>query len=390
VAHRSWSSFESSTGLLARSVLPATVLALLLAGAATAQAQIAAFDANSGAELYAAACAACHGRDGSGSPQSLVGFETPLPDFTDCSFTTPEPDADWLAIAHEGGPVRAFDRRMPAFGRALSEAALRRAIGYIRSFCTNRSWPRGELNLPRALLTEKAFPENEAIVTFGLSGGDAPAIDSAVIYERRIGVRSQLELELPIALEKNGAARWQRGLGDVAAAFKHVLFHSLDSGTIVSVGGEAALPTGKTSTGFGKGVLIVEPFLAIGQMLGADSFIQLQSGMEFPTDRAKADREAFVRMAAGRSFMQGGFGRSWTPMIELAAASELPAPATGRDRETEWNLVPQMQVSLSKRQHVLVSGGLQIPLNDRRERGIEVLTYLLWDWFDGGFFDGWR
>jgi hypothetical protein len=51
------------------------------------------------------ACAACHGTDGRGTPQSTVGFDTPIPDFTDCSFATPEPDADWLAVMHDGGPL---------------------------------------------------------------------------------------------------------------------------------------------------------------------------------------------------------------------------------------------------------------------------------------------
>ena len=52
----------------------------------------------------------------------------PLPDFTDCSFDSPEAAADWLAVAHDGGPVRAFDRRMPAFGEALTAAELERTV----------------------------------------------------------------------------------------------------------------------------------------------------------------------------------------------------------------------------------------------------------------------
>src|SRR5687767_11975192 len=68
-----------------------------------------------GRRLYRAACAACHGPDGRGQPRATVGFDTPLPDFTDCAFATPEPDVDWIAITHRGGPARAFDRRMPAF-----------------------------------------------------------------------------------------------------------------------------------------------------------------------------------------------------------------------------------------------------------------------------------
>lgn len=38
----------------------------------------------SGAELYDAACAACHGADGSGLSSDRVGFQVPVPDFTDC------------------------------------------------------------------------------------------------------------------------------------------------------------------------------------------------------------------------------------------------------------------------------------------------------------------
>ena len=119
----------------------------------------------SGAELYRSACAACHGADGRGSQPAAVGFSTPLPDFTDCSFATREPDADWFAIAHDGGPVRAFDRRMPAFGEALTDAELAAIVEHIRDFCGEPRWPRGELNLPRPLVTEKAFPEDEAVLT---------------------------------------------------------------------------------------------------------------------------------------------------------------------------------------------------------------------------------
>ena len=135
-----------------------------------------------GRGLYEAACAACHGPDGRGLPPSTVGFEIPLPDFTDCSFATPEPDADWLAIVHDGGPTRAFDRRMPAFGEALSGPQLQKIIDHLRTFCTDRTWPRGELNLPRALVTEKAFPENEAVVTTTIGSGTERVFGNEFLY----------------------------------------------------------------------------------------------------------------------------------------------------------------------------------------------------------------
>src|SRR6185503_14287737 len=115
--------------------------------------------------IYQAACVTCHGADGRGAPRASVGFDTPLPDFTDCAFTTAEADVDWQAVVHEGGRVRGLSRRMPAFGDALSRSQITAVVGYIRRFCGDDRWPRGDLNFPRAFFTEKAFPENEVVLT---------------------------------------------------------------------------------------------------------------------------------------------------------------------------------------------------------------------------------
>lgn len=363
-------------------IVCAGALLLLLAAAADAQTTK---PERSGEELYRFACAACHGADGTGAPQSQVGFDDPLPDFTDCSFNTPEAAADWFAVAHDGGPVRAFSRRMPAFGGALTAAELERTVDHVRGFCEDGAWPRGDLNFPRALVTEKAFPENEALVTTAIQTGSSREVTNAVIYERRLGARSQWEVQIPLTMQAAEGSQWRRGLGDVAVAVKHVLFHSMNSGTIVSAAGEVLLPTGKESEGLGSGVMKFEPFIAAGQMLGSSSFVQTQAGAEIPRKRDRAETEAFWRGAVGTTFVQEEFGRSWTPIVELTALRELE-----RGRPVEWDLVPQLQVSLSKRQHILLSGGVRIPLNERGERHTQVLTYVLWDWFDGGLRDGWR
>lgn len=339
----------------------------------------------SGQELYLAACAACHGADGTGVARASLGFDVEVPDFTECSFATPEADADWLAVAHQGGPVRAFDRRMPAFGEALSEDELLRIIGHVRTFCGSRDWPRGELNLPRALVTEKAFPENEAVWTTAMTASDTDEIGNELLFERRFGARNQFEVVVPVMLQRDLGAGWSRGLGDVAVAVKRVLFHSLEAGRILSVAGEVVLPTGKESAGLGKGITVFEPFLAFGQILPSDGFVQVQAGAELPAGGEDTTAETFARLAIGKTFVQGRFGRSWSPMIEVLAARDMEA-----GERITWALVPQMQVSLSKRQHILLSGGLHIALNATAGRDVQVLTYLLWDWWDGGFFSGWR
>jgi hypothetical protein len=186
-------------------------------------------------------------------------------------------------------------------------------------------------------------------------------------------------------MQSSEGSSWRRGLGDVAFAVKHVLFHSMGTGTIVSAAGEVVLPTGKESEGLGSGVMKFEPFVSAGQMLGSASFVQVQVGAEIPRLSERAEKEAFWRGAVGTTLVQGAFGRSWTPMLEVTGVRELE-----RGSGAEWDLVPQLQVSLSKRQHILVSGGVRIPVKERGERHAQVLTYLLWDWFDGGLRDGWR
>ena len=334
--------------------------------------------------LYQAACANCHGVDGTGALASAVAFEEELPDFSSCTFASREPDADWAAVVHDGGPVRGFSRMMPAFGDALTDDEILRVLGYVRSFCGDDAWPPGELNLPRPLVTEKAYPEDEAVLSTTASVEGAGVVMSRLVYERRFGARNQVEFVLPFGAREQTGGGWAAGVGDFAVGIKRALVHSLSSGTIVSVTGEVVLPTGLEDEGFGKGTMVLEPFLTLGQILPSDGFLQVQAGVEIPLERAAADDEAFARIALGKSFTQGRFGRTWSPMVEVLAARELIDGA-----RMQWALLPQMQVTLNTRQHIMVNAGVRIPLTDAATTPTEVLFYVLWDWFDGGLFAGW-
>jgi mono/diheme cytochrome c family protein len=334
--------------------------------------------------VYMAACAACHGADGRGMPKSSVAFEEPLPDFTNCSFATREPDGDWLAVSHDGGPARGFARMMPAFGEALSEADLTRALAHVRTLCPDRRWPPGDLNLPRPLFTGKAFPEDEAVFTSTIAAeGDASAA-SKIIYETRVGPRGQVELIAPFVVKDTGGKGWDGGIGDVGLAYKRVLWFDRGRGSIFSAAGEVFFATGDDGKDIGSGTTRFEPFLAWGQILPRDGFAHLQAGAEIPMDSGRAAREGFVRVAAGRSFTEGMFGRTWSPMVELLANRDLEPGAA-----THWAVAPQFQVTLNVRQHIMASIGARIPLDDRDARNTEIAFYLLWDWFDGGLTDGW-
>jgi mono/diheme cytochrome c family protein len=365
---------------LPRSMIVATGLLL----AATSR-QLPAQTEADGAILYAASCAACHASDGRGRTAAELGFLTPVPDFTDCDFANREPDADWGAIIHQGGPVRGFDRLMPSFGQALSQTEIDAILLHVRAFCRNPDWPRGELNLPRALFTEKAYPEDEAVIegSFTTAGNDSYAFN--FLWEQRFGTRNQIEVSLPIQrVDLGDPGGWVTGAGDLSVGIKHVLKHSIEKGSILSAGGEYVLATGDEERGLGKGSDVFESYLAWGKILPGDSFVQLQGVAEFPTD-SRFNDELVFRAAAGRTLTFGSpYGRAWTPMLEVQGKREDEPGA-----DTDWDIVPQFQVTLNTRQHVIAATGLRVPVTNRSSRDVEFVFYLLWDWFDGGVLEGW-
>jgi len=362
-----------------------------------------------GKEIFEVRCAACHGVDGRGGPGREI-LKVDTPDFTDCSFASREPDADFAAVIHGGGPARGFSVLMPAHGEALSQAEIDdifshlsgssepmpvlsgglsqaeidRVLAHLRSFCSDERWPRGELNLPRPLLTEKAFPEDEAVVTTFANVNRYGRIVSEFLFEKRIGSRAMVEIELPvIATEWNWweSGKWYGGVGDLAVGTKYAFFHSLDSGSIASLGLEVKFPTGDDDHGMGTGSVVFEPYLAAGQLLPWNSFVQMQLLGEIPTSGAS---EIYMRCALGKTFTLQPHGRVWAPMVEVIGVLDL-----GSTVETNWDIVPQIQIPLNRRQHVRLNLGAQIPLTRWDERPTRVGAYLLWDWFDGGFFEGW-
>ena len=357
-------------------------VACLLAGFVTfiQAADTLAQTAQTGAQIYEAACAACHGSDGRGTPALASEYPRVPPDFSDCSFATREPAADWVAVSHAGGPARAFSRLMPAFSEALSRGDLELAVSHARSFCSNDAWPRGELNLPRALVTTKAFPEDEAVLTVIADGG---IVTNKFVYEQRIGPRNQYEVIVPLAFSERAPGDWTGGVGDLAFAFKRVVAHSLRRGSIFSVAGELVVPTGSTERNLGAGTAVVEPFVAFGQRLPGRVFFQAQVGGSVPFDRDHAD-EAFWRTVVGQQFRQGEFGRLWAPMVEVLGSRELTSGAPAH-----WDILPQMHVTLSTRQHIRANVGVRVPVNERTGRSTQVLGYFLWEWFGGGLLTGW-
>jgi mono/diheme cytochrome c family protein len=339
-----------------------------------------------GEQIFKSACVACHGPDGKGTPKSISGFEPPrtFPDFTECDQTTPEDNTAWKAIITHGGPTRGFSQIMPSFGRALTSEQIDRVIEYLRSFCRDPKWPRGELNLPRALVTEKAYPEDEVVISTGLNAQGAPGLTSHIIHEQRFGIRNQIEVDVPVTFADQNHT-WYGGVGDTTLGLKRVMFSSLPAGSILSLQGSVILPTGSRTRGFGSGTTTFETFAAFDKVFRTKTFVQTQLGADLPRHTDIAPQSIFFNTALGQSFAADhGLGRLWSPMVEFLVDRDLEDNA-----KTNWDVLPQMQVTISKRQHMRFDFGVRVPVNNTSGRPVQLMFYVLWDWQDGKLNEGW-
>ena len=341
---------------------------------------------DTGKEIYMAGCVSCHGPDGKGQPQILAGFQQPstFPDFTDCPGATPEPDIQWRAVITDGGPGRGFSQIMPSFKDMLTQDQISKVIEYLRSLCPVKAWPRGNLNLPRPMITEKAYPENEVVIAGSYNAHGAPAGSTSVIYERRFGTSSMIGAVVPYSYKQDSTGN-HAAFGDIALEYKRKVFDSLKKGSIFSMGGDISVPTGNRTIGTGGESTLFEIFAAYGQILPKDSFLQLQTGFELPVHPDKVPRAYFMRTAIGKTFStENGLGRRWSPMMEIIADRDLVAGA-----KTNLDLAPEIQIPLSRRMHILGSIGYRIPVNNTGNRPRQLMFYLLWDFPDGGLTQGW-
>ena len=371
--------------------LLACAFLILFAGGAQLHSQTIKYEkppnAKNGERIYKSGCIACHGSDGTGAAETSTEFKRPasFPDFTQCDQTTPEPNSAWKDVIIGGGPARAFSQIMPAFGELLKNTEIDDVIAYMRQFCTNKHWARGELNLPRALVTEKAFPEDELVISTAVNATGAPGFTTDVIHEQRFGMRNQIEVDVPLNFQDQ-SHQWNKGVGDITFAVKREMFSSLKTGSILSLQAGVLPPTGDSKHGFGNGTTTFETFAAFDQLFPTNTFIQFQAGADLPRHTDVAPQSVFWRTAIGQSFAGNhGLARLWSPMVEFLADRNLQDGA-----RTNWDVLPEMQVTISRRQHIRFAIGVRAPVTNTQGRTPQVVTYVLWDWADGKLWEGWK
>ncbi|MSR07271.1 MAG: cytochrome c [Gemmatimonadetes bacterium] len=308
--------------------------------------------ADTGAVLYAKWCSSCHGADGRGVSKTMTRLEVPAADLANCRISSAEPEEQWTGIVRDGGEAYGLSLDMPSFGDGASADQITWVVRYLKSLCTDPAWPPGELNFPRAVYSEKAFPENEVVLV-------AEGREQSLIYERRIGPRFQLEGVVRTVLDGGDV------FGGITAAAKYNLWHSLPRLMIASVGLELTPALGRQAE------WEIEPFLSFGANPGGVTPVQAEVLATIEDGFAGAT----VNFGAGREI-----GR-FVPMLEASWAIPRVGPQ-------ELTLAPQLWVQLSRLGHVAASIGIEVPVAGP-SRDARLVAFVLWDFADGALTAGW-
>jgi cbb3-type cytochrome c oxidase subunit III len=330
-----------------------------------------------GAEVYDQGCASCHGRDGRGAPEGTA-ITVPLPDFTDCTVSTAESSANWEGLIRHGGAFLGLSPQMPAFGDGLDAGEIAAVIAYLRGFCRESAYPSGDLNFRRPLFVGKGFPEDEAVLTarFAKARHEREA-EQELELETRVGARGWIETAVPAVEVDPDGAPLRSGVGDASVAYHHVLLADVASRSILAGGVELALPTGNRRHGVGAGTPVVAPQLRAGQALGPLS-LQAQVVASLPGDARRSPREMLYRLAVQAPL--GPYKKDLVPALEIEQSQGLD-----RDVHAATLLAPVLYVPLSRRGHVAVGVGAELPVAGTRPFDWAVAASLLWEYADGPF-----
>jgi hypothetical protein len=181
------------------------------------------------------------------------------------------------------------------------------------------------------------------VISTSVNVQGTPGNESHVIHEQRFGVKNQIEVDVPIQFEDQNHV-WYGGIGDATLAMKRVMFSNLDRGSILSLQGGFLIPTGNKARGFGSGTTTFETFAAFDQVF-RDTFIKRNSDW-LPFHTNIAPQSLFQHHYRSKLCGSPAWATLVT-MMEFVATRDL---VTGG--KTDWDLIPQMQVTISRRQHV--------------------------------------
>ncbi|MGD9020961.1 MAG: cytochrome c [Lysobacterales bacterium] len=332
-----------------------------------------------GKEVFQVNCAVCHGPEGRPDPDSPVvqGLGVEPANFADALFNSREPVGDWEMVVTHGGAALAFSEQMPAFGEVLPKEDIDAVLVYIKTLGGEHDYPDGELNLFLPIRTKKAFPEDEWVWKQRYTGQEGDDSWKNVLeYEFRIGERAQGVLELTHETQGGDGE-----FGHFEPGFKYVLNHDLAAGQILTLGGNLGVPL---NSGADWELL---PYLAYGKILGDAWTFQGSGRLKLSLEDSDHSSAEFAGIV---HYIHTPWPKSVFPALEVIA--EVPferGTGPGKKSAVQVSVLPQVRIGLNKRGHVALNVGAELPLNDTERYDWRGYVYLIWDFADGGFFEGW-
>jgi len=340
---------------------------------------VAAADLQRGAEIFQTNCATCHGVAGAPDPDSaLVKSLGVMPaNFADTLFNSREPASTWKMVITHGGPAMGFSDMMPAFGAALTEQDIDNVLAYIKTLGGEHDYPDGSLNLFLPTRTKKAYPEDEWVWKQRYTEQDGDnAWKNTLEYEFRIGQRAQGVFE--VTHEIKGS---EQDFGHFEPGMKYVLKHDTDAGFILTGAAQVGVPLNRDAH------WEFLPYLAFGKVLSEKFTLQGSGRLVLDledSDHSKAEFASIVH------YVHSDYGRAVFPGLEVVG--EVPFErGSGPDRSAavQWSIIPQARIGLNKRGNIALNTGIELPLNDDYRYDWRAYVYFIWDYADGGLFEGW-
>lgn len=335
------------------------------------------------AEHFRTLCTTCHGPTGQPDPDSAVveALGVVPANLADPLFNSREPKRDWMLVIRDGGSALGLSDRMPAFGGQLDEREIQELVLYLKTLSGEHGYPSGDLNFFLPLRTRKAFPEDEWVWKLRFTDQDErPQWRNTLEFEKRIGRRFQSVLELTHRVD-DGDGSFEK----FEAGGKYVLFSDADAGFIATAGATVGFPL-EDERSVRRDTEIL-PFLAFGKWLGPSFTVQASTRAKLPVDRV---RRGGVELSGIVHWVHTPWPRAIFPGLELFA--EIPfdhGAGAARVDFAQVSILPQVRVGLSKRGHVALNLGVELPLNERDRYDSRAYLDLIWDFADGPFWAGW-
>jgi mono/diheme cytochrome c family protein len=330
----------------------------------------------SGKQLFVRHCARCHTTAGRGLPAThplLANFEAPPADFTDPVFNSREPRADWVRVVAHGGVPMGLSPQMPAHRGRMTDAEIERVVAYLGEFADTSGYPPGELNFTRSVRTIKAFPESELLLLGRLDEpreGGEEAWRSTVYLARRLGRQWQAEAKLS-TLSRGGASELHEA--ELGAKWS---FFARGTRLLVAAGTDVEIPV------HAAGDTVLVPYLSHASPLGGRFTLQGTLRTHLPVSGV---REGEVEVSEVVHWLPTEWKRGAFPGLEMTVTAPF-----GSEERWRASLIPQLHLALSRRGHVALNVGVELPVfGARPDHRYRLHTFLLWDMADGGFWKGW-